>query len=192
MLQREASEGGGQSRRSNKKKNPSRQHVSSQADITLTTNERQRALNREKRYERYQAVKALRAQGLSHYAIADVLGLSRPTVRSFLEAKQFPERRDSPKEPHKSIVAPYLPFLHERWLAGCHNGRQLFREAKARGYPGSSAQLERVTTQWRKHLLSPALGGAISPPLKRQRISSQQASWYFVMSKEQLTAEQRQ
>ena len=76
----------------------------------------------------------------------------------------------------------------------CHNGRQLFREAKAQGYTGSRAQLERVTTQWRKHLALPHPPGteaAVSPPLKRERISSQQASWYFVMSKDQLSTEQR-
>src|SRR5207244_6028130 len=91
-------------------------------------------------------------QGLSHHAIADTLGISRPTVRRFLATEQFPERLAGPKRPRQSIVAPYLPFLRERWQAGCHNGRQLFRKAKARGYTGSPAQLERVTTQWRKQL----------------------------------------
>lgn len=177
-------ERGQTSQKASKTKNV-RLPASGQVDTTLTANERQRRLNREKRYERYEAVKALRAQGLSHYAIADALGLSRPTVRYFLDSEQFPERRDAPKEPHIGIVTPYLPFLRERWVSGCHNGRQLFREAKARGYMGSSAQLERVTTQWRKHLAPGSL------PLKRQRISSQQASWYFVMNKERLTAEQQ-
>ena len=37
-------------------------------------------------------VRALRKQGLSHYAIADTLGISRPTVRRFLAAEQFPDR----------------------------------------------------------------------------------------------------
>ncbi len=98
-----------------------------------------------KRCERYGR------QGLSHYAIADTLGISRPTVRRFLAAEQFPERLSGPKRrQQQSIVTLYLPFLHERWQAGCHNGRQLFREAKARGYAGSPAQLERVITQWRK------------------------------------------
>jgi hypothetical protein len=97
------------------------------------------------------------------------------------------------------MVAPYLPFLREHWQAGCHNGRQLFREAKARGYAGSPAQLERVTTQWRKQLPprpSPAKAPArVTPPPapKRLRLSFQRASWLFVISKEKLTvAQQRQ
>jgi transposase len=120
-------------RKPNRRKKAAQGQSASEASTTLRANERRRALNREKRYERYAAVKALRAQGLSHYAIADALGLSRPTVRYFLNAEHFPERRDQPKDRQQSVVTPYLPFLRERWLAGCHNGRQLFREAKAQG-----------------------------------------------------------
>jgi transposase len=164
---------------------------------SLTAAERRRKLNREKRYALYEEVRALRKQGLSHYAIADTLGISRPTVRRFLAAEQFPERLSGPKRQRQSIVAPYLPFLRERWQAGCHNGRQLFREAKARGYTGSPAQLERVTTQWRKDL-PPSPPGSSGPPRttpvpapKRQRLSSQKASWLFVLPKEKLTAQQQ-
>jgi transposase len=160
---------------------------------SLTAPEWRRKLNREKRYALYEEVKELRKHGLSHYAIADTLGISRPTVRRFLATEQFPERLSGPKRQRQSIVAPYLPFLRERWEAGCHNGRQLFREAKVRGYSGSPAQLERVTTQWRKQL-PPALPGSPAPPRpapvtapKRQRLSSQQASWLFVLPKEKLT-----
>lgn len=104
----------------------------------LTVAEQRRKLNRDKRYTLYERVKDLRRLGLSHYAIADTVGISRPTVRRFLEAEQFPERAPSPKAKQKSgIVAPYLSFLKERWQTGCHNERQLFREAKAQGYTAS-------------------------------------------------------
>ena len=163
----------------------------------LTVDERRRKFNREKRYALYEEVWSLRRQGLSHYAIADVLGISRPTVRRFLTAEQFPERLSGPRARRKSILAPYLPFLGERWQAGCHNGHQLFREAKARGYPGSQAQLGRLITEWRKLLPPPSPPNkrpprpiSVSPP-KQQRISSQQASWLFVLAEEKLTAEQR-
>ena len=166
------------------------------ATRSLTAPEWRRKLNRDKRYALYEEVRALRQQGLSHYAIANTLGISRPTVRRFLAAEQFPERLSGPKRQRQSIVTPYRPFLRERWQAGCHNGRQLFREAKARGYSGSPAQLERVTTRWRRQLPpSPPVGKepprptAVTTP-KRQRLSSQQASWLFVLPKEKLTAQQ--
>ncbi len=76
----------------------------------LTAPEWRRKLNREKRYALYEAVRALRKQDLSHYAIADALGISRPTVRRFLAAEQFPERLSGPKRQRQSIVAPSLPF----------------------------------------------------------------------------------
>lgn len=161
-----------------------------------TVRDQQRKRNRAKRYALYEEVKDLRRQGLSHYAIADRLGMSRPTVRRFLAAPCFPERLDSPRARRQRIVAPYLPFLRERWQAGCHNGRQLFREAKARGYPGSRAQLERVTTEWRKQLpprpsptKEPAPAPAPAP--KRHRLSSQRASWLFILAQEKLTATQQ-
>ena len=163
----------------------------------LTAPEWRRNVSREKRYALYEDVRKLRKQGLSHYAIADTLGISRPTVRRFLAAEQFPERLSGPKRQRQSIVAPYLPFLRERWQAGCHNGRQLFREAKARGYAGSPAQLERVTTEWRKQL-PPSPPASKRPPRplpvtapKRQRLSPQQASWLFVLPPEKLTAHQQ-
>jgi transposase len=165
----------------------------------LTAPQWRRNVSREKRYALYEEVKELRKQGLSHYAIADALGISRPTVRRFLAAEQFPERLSGsgPKQQRQSIVAPYLPFLGERWQAGCHNGRQLFREAKARGYAGSPAQLERVTTQWRQQL-PPSPPESPEPPRlppvtapKRHRLSSQKASWLFVLPPEKLTAHQQ-
>lgn len=168
------------------------------ASGSVTVSEQRRKLHRDKRYALYERVKDLRRLGLSHYAIADAVGISRPTVRRFLEADQFPERATSPKAKLKSgIVAPYLSFLKERWQAGCHNGRQLFREAKARGYAGSRAQLERVTTDWRKQL-PPAIPArkktsrpAVVPPPNRQQLSPQQASWLFVIDQVQLTVEQQ-
>ncbi len=84
----------------------------------LTAPEWRRNVSREKRYALYEDVRALRKQGLSHYAIADTLGISRPTVRRFLAAEQFPERLSGPKRQRQSIGAPYLPFLRERWQAG--------------------------------------------------------------------------
>ncbi|MBO0795162.1 MAG: transposase, partial [Ktedonobacteraceae bacterium] len=92
---------------------------------------------------------------------------------------------------------PYLSFLSERWQAGYHNGRQLFREAKACGYSGSRAQLERVTTEWRKHLPLSSTAKkkqsppAVAPPPKNQQLSPKLASWLFVIDKTQLTSEQQ-
>ena len=85
LLQQETSQERNPTSQRGQKKTSSRHPV----DTLLTANERQRLRNREKRYERDEAVKALRAQGLSHYEIAEALGGSRPTVRDFLNSEQF-------------------------------------------------------------------------------------------------------
>ena len=163
----------------------------------LTVVEQRHKLNRDKRYALYEQVKDLRTLGLSHSAIAETLGISRPTVRRLLAAEQFPERVARPQtQPRSGIVAHHLSFLTERWQTRCHNGRHLFREAKARGYAGSRAQLERVTTEWRKHL-PPSLRArkqprpVAVPPPKSQQLSPQHASWLFVIDQAQLTVEQQ-
>ncbi len=85
----------------------------------LSANERRRQFNREKRYALYEEVWSLRRQGLSHDAISEVLGISRPTVRRFLAAEQFPDRLAGPRAKRNSILAPSLSFLRERGPAGC-------------------------------------------------------------------------
>ncbi len=163
----------------------------------LSADERRRQFNRDKRYTLYEEVWSLRKQGLSHYVIAEVLGISRPTVRRFLATEHFPERHTGPRARRTSILAPYRSFLAERWQAGCHNAHQLFREAKARGYSGSQAQLGRLIAGWRKLLPPASPPSQVKPrptptsPPKQQKISSQQASWLFILREEQLTAQQR-
>ena len=73
---------------------------------SLTVPEWHRKLNREKRYALYEDVKALRKQGLSHYAIADTLGISRPTVRRFLAAGSFPNVSLAPNDRGRALWLP--------------------------------------------------------------------------------------
>ena len=65
------------------------------------------------------------------------------------------------------------------------------------GLSGSRAQLERVTTEWRKQLPPPCKARkktsrpVVVPPPNRQQLSPQQASWLFVIDQTQLTVEQQ-
>jgi transposase len=157
--------------------------------ISLTRAQALRQVRRGKRYERYQAVVELHQQGFGARAIARQLGLSRNTVRRYLEAGTFPEQRVRPKRP--SLLDPYLPYLHERWDAGCQNAAQLARELQDRGYRGSPTSLRALISGWRAS--SPASARRTSGP-KRQapvpaqrRLSSRQASFLFVKRPEVLT-----
>lgn len=168
------------------------------ASERLSADERRRQVNREKRSALSEEVWSLRRQGLSHYASADALGMSRPTVRRLLATEPFPQRHAGKRAKRRGLLAPSLSFLQQRWQEGCHNGYPLFREAKARGSAGSQAQVGRLMTQWRKQLPPPAPNRGKRPsqapapaPAKRQKLSSQQASWLFVLSEQRVTAEQR-
>jgi DNA-binding transcriptional regulator YiaG len=86
---------------------------------------------REERLAQYQQVVALRKLGLSQAAIAGQVGISHATVSRWLHCGTFPEQQPRPR---KIGLEAYLPFLYERWEAGCHNIAQLYRELVACGY----------------------------------------------------------
>jgi len=89
---------------------------------------------RVRRQARYAEAVSLYTQGVSILEIADQLGLSRTTVRSFVYAGAFPERATTLRA--KSMLAPYVPYLEQRVKQGCHKGMQLWREISEQGYTG--------------------------------------------------------
>jgi len=95
---------------------------------------------RQRRFERYQQVIALRQRGLAQRAIAIQLGMERKTVRHWLRAGQFPERQITPR---RSSVDRWLSYLEQRWAEGCHNRSQLWRELRAQGADFAAGTLRR-------------------------------------------------
>jgi transposase len=89
---------------------------------------------REERLAKYEHVVALRKQGLSQTAIADRVGVGHATVSRWLHYGSFPEQQ---LRPRKMELDSHLPYLRERWEAGCHNIAELHRELVARGYTHS-------------------------------------------------------
>ena len=128
--------------------------------------ERVRA-KRVKRLERYQQVVTLRQQGVSQAAIAERVGINRSTVVRWLAHDTFPEHRPCPRQ---TSVEAELPFLRERWDAGCHNIAQLYRELVARGYSHSYrtvyGELVRLLPEGKKKA---APEGTRAPPLPSAR-----------------------
>ena len=159
----------------------------------LTVAEQRRQISRANRLARYEQIIALHRQGLSQRAIARQLHVSRKVVYRSVRAGTFPER--VPTGRRQSKLAPYLPYLRQRWEQGCHNGRQLAREIQAQGFRGSASLVGKLTSDWRARLPEPAerVRGKkrqTTPPVKR-RLSPRHASWLFVKDQQQLTADQR-
>lgn len=95
----------------------------------------------------YQKVQQMREAGYSIRRIAGELGMSRGGVRRYFYTESFPER--ARRQEAKSILDPYLDYLETRHREGCENALRLWREVKARGYPGTHRQVSRtVTVLW--------------------------------------------
>jgi transposase len=117
------------------------------------------ALSQAKREERlagYQHVVTLRKLGFSQTAIANQVGIGHATVSRWLNSDTFPEQQPCQ---HRMKLDSHLPFLRERWEAGCHNIAQLHRELVAAGYTLSyrlvHKQLARYLPEGRKNPASP-------------------------------------
>jgi transposase len=165
---------------------------------SLTYAERKKKISRDKRYARYEEVMALHQAGMGLRAIARQLRISRKVVRRFVASPCFPERAEGTGQHHKkkSKLAPYLPYLRERWASGAHNGSRLFREIKERGYTGSRALLGRMIAQWRTELPpKPRPGKPRKPRLVaksgQRRLSSRSASFLMILPSEKVTAKEQ-
>jgi transposase len=111
--------------------------------------EQQRSERRARRYARYEQVVQLKAQGWSQRAIAQETGLHPQTVAIYLKAGQFPERAPHPRR--SRVIEPYLDYLCQRWEQGEHNGRLLFEEIRAQGYPAGLTEVYIAIQPWRTH-----------------------------------------
>lgn len=142
---------------------------------------------REERLAQYQQVVTLRKLGFSQAVIAGQVGIGRSTVSRWLSGDTFPEQQPRPR---KIGLEPYLPFLYERWEAGCHNIRELYRELVACGYTQSYEsvykQLVRLLPEGRKNAVK-GCDLAPTPPL-----TARQATFLFLRRLEDLEADEQQ
>ena len=138
---------------------------------------------RQSRLERYERATELRNQGYSKMAISRELSISIKTVRRWLRADQFPERK--PPTGRRKKVAEYAEYLDERWKSGCHNSTRLFTEIRARGYKGSRQMVTSYVSSWRRAGSRPS---AASAP---QRIAPKHAAILATQAPEKFTPEQQ-
>jgi transposase len=146
--------------------------------------------NRAERYALYEQVIALRQQGLSHKRIAQALGINSITVRTFLRAGTFPERA---RYRRGSQLDPYIAALHQRWLQGCTNPKQLWHELVAQGYKGTPRMVRRYVERLAQRLK------ALTPEQRTQFLQAETTfktpsvrcvAFWFLKPPQELTPEQ--
>jgi transposase len=91
----------------------------------LNQHQQQSQQRRERRKARFEAVRSAHQRGLSQRAIAQEFGITRKTVRRFLQATEFPEQAPRGR---RTALTPYREYLEKRWAEGCHNASLLCRE----------------------------------------------------------------
>jgi transposase len=136
--------------------------------------------NRERRLARYETVMAQVKQGASEREIARTCGLGRQTVRRWINARSFPERRPSS---HSSTLDRHQEFLERRWQQGCHNAAQLWRELFEQGFSGRS----RTVRDWIKKHRGPQRCPAEQPlsATTPPRSSPRQVAWLLLKQPEE-------
>jgi transposase len=149
------------------------------------------AQRREQKLALYEAVKRLRAAGCPGPAIAQQVGTSLRTVRRYLRAPVFPERKPRTRPPDQ--LAPYRDYLQQRWNEGCHNASQLWRELQDQGFTGSYSAVADLLAE-RSLQLSPEQRRISRRASRPPRIPAAPAPgavvWWLLGRREKRSAEQ--
>jgi transposase len=150
--------------------------------------ERDRLIRRAQRYDRYQQVLTLYEQGLGFQEITCRVGVSRRTIKRWIEAEDFPEAKRRRKRP--SVFDPYAEYVHARWEQGCTNGLQLWQEIQGQGYQGSAQTIYRFLRGLRKKrrvIWKPEV-----PHAPLQDFSAHEAVWLFARASHSLEEKERE
>jgi transposase len=110
--------------------------------------EEQRARTQAERQARYEVIRQRHAKGEYLKTIARDLGIDYRTARKYALSDECPTRKPHPKRGR--ILELYEAYLKARWKEGCKNGKQLYREIVARGYPGSRTQVATLIARLRR------------------------------------------
>jgi transposase len=139
--------------------------------------------------ERYEQMRTLRDAGFTVLDIAQMVCATRRTVYRYLALGGPPERQRPGPSKHR-VLAPYEPYLIQRWSEGCRNRSRLFREIRLQGYQHSA----RTVSLFLKRLNDeqPAASTVGSPRQVMTRApSARHVACLLVWRKERLPDEER-
>jgi transposase len=98
----------------------------------------------------YHRIRRLHDEGTTITEIAQRLKVSRPTVYTYLRRGAPPEFKTHTVRPSGRVLAPYMPYLIQRWRESGADSMQRWREIQAQGYRHSSQTVSRFITELRR------------------------------------------
>jgi hypothetical protein len=116
----------------------------------LKRQEFQRQTRHAARVTRDRTICQLYNEGMTVAAIARRLNINRKTVYAALQRGSPPDPKTRTVRPSDRVLAPYIPYLIERWRQGNISGQQLWREIEAQGYQHSSSTVRRFIAGLRR------------------------------------------
>lgn len=161
---------------------PKKQAVeaSPESTSTLRRPDRIKQERRDKRYQRWAEVDSLHKKGCGIREISRITGLSRVTVRRWIQSKAFPEI--STKPPRPGLLEPWQEWLEEQWISGNHNAGQLWREMVDAGFTGSETTVRDAVAKWRKPVNGPVITPGRLP--SASRVSRWLMPWRMIRGEE--------
>jgi transposase len=102
-----------------------------------------------RRRANYERVRTLHAQGATVAQIARTLGIARMTVYRYLREGP-PQRKRHSVHGQQRVLAPYEPYLLQRWAEGCHTATVFWREIREQGFAHSLTTVQRFVNQLRR------------------------------------------
>ena len=135
--------------------------------------------NREHRLAKYEAVMERVRKGVTQREIARTCDVGIRTIRRWIRAQVFPERRTAER---RSKVDRHREYLEQRWNEGCHNATQLWHELCSRGFTGQSP----IVRRWvRMHYGSQRNRiRRLAPPVPPPPCSPRQTAWTLLKQPE--------
>jgi transposase len=140
----------------------------------------------ERTRQRHAAIHDLLAQGRSARAIATQLSLARNTVRRFARVSDPEEllvNDGTGRRP--SMLEDYAPYLRQRWAEGCTDATALWRELRARGYPGGYSRV-------RDYLVPFRAASSIPVPAPQPPKARKVTSWIMTNPRDMTSDDTRQ
>ena len=127
-----------------------------------------------KRKKYFELVHYLDGKGHSQRLIARVLGISRGTVRRYLELADIPDWKSGKHPPSRLDV--YQDYLRMRWDEGYQDVTLLWKELQQKGYTGQRKSVAEYLQRFR-----------LRSPFR----STRQLAWLFMKDGEELQQEER-